>query len=277
MKAVKLFLTLLALSSSGLQAQEQANPIHPQLTATHTFILGAFQQDADATFYADVDILDAPKNEIDLGDLGMKESDLSWLAEYRYRLSDKWLLSVGGYKFDTNGSKETQKTFEYNGVEFEAGAKIDSTLTLDTYIFDAMYKVYSSDKAHLFVGGGIHITDIGAELKAKAFVDDQERSGKRSSDDLLAPLPNLRAQGIYAFTHKWSLSGTAGWLSLNYDDYEGSFAYISGRVSYLFNDHLGFGLGYQFLDMDFNAQRKHGEAGVDLQFNGPSAYLTYSF
>lgn len=279
MKAVKLFLPLLILSSHGLQAQEpeQANPIHPQLTATHTFSLGAFQQDGNASFYADVDNQMTPKTEIDLGDLGMTESDLSWLAEYRYRLSDKWMLSLGGYKFDTNGSKEAQKTFEYNGVEFEAGVEIDSTLTLDTYIFDVMYKVYGSDRAHLFVGGGVHVTDIGVELKAKAFIGDVEGSGQRSSDDLLAPLPNLRAQGMYAFTPKWSITGTAGWLSLNVDDYEGSFSYISARLSYLFNEHLGFGLGYQLLDMDFNVEREHGEAGVDLQFSGPSAFLTYSF
>lgn len=281
MKTAKLFLPLLVLSSYGLQAQEpeqqQANPIHPQLTATHTLTLGAFQQDADASFYADTNNQVTPKTEIDLGDLGMKESDLSWLAEYRYRMSDKWMLSVGGYKFDTSGSKESQKTFEYNGVKFETGAKVDSTLTLDTYILDVMYKVYGSDRAYLFVGGGVHVTDIGVELEAKGFINDLEGAGKRSNDDLLAPLPNLRAQGMYAFSPKWSISGTTGWLSLNYDDYEGSFAYISGRVSYLFNDHLGFGLGYQLLDMDFNVKRKNGEAGMDLQFNGPSAYITYIF
>ena len=74
-----------------------------------------------------------------------------------------------------------------------------------------------------------------------------------------------------------SLFFTLGWLSLNIDEYEGSFSYISARVFYLFTDHLGLGLGYQFLDMDFSVDRKNGEAGVDMQFNGPTAYISYSF
>ena len=55
MKDINLFFALAVLSSYGLQAQAQANPIHPQLTNTHTFLLGGFQQDVDAEFYSDVD------------------------------------------------------------------------------------------------------------------------------------------------------------------------------------------------------------------------------
>ena len=120
MKNINLFFTLAFLSSYGLQAQGQANPVHPQLTNTHTILLGAFQQDVDAEFYADADDQNLPSAKISLGDLGMDETDLSWLAEYRYRMSDKWLFSVGGYKFDTSGSIEAQKTIVYDGVEFDA-------------------------------------------------------------------------------------------------------------------------------------------------------------
>jgi opacity protein-like surface antigen len=277
MKNVYALISLAVFSIYGLQAHGQANPIHPQLTNTHTFLLGGFQQDVDAAFYADADNQNIPSAKIDLGDLGMDETDFSWLAEYRYRMSDKWLFSVGGYKFDTSGSLEANKTFNYDGVEFEAGVDIESELSTSTFIFDAMYKVYDSDRANVFVGGGVHFTDVETELKGRINIGDVAGSGKRAGDTLLAPLPNLRAHGIYAFSPKWSVSGSVGWLSMNIDDYEGSFSYLSARLSYLLTDHLGLGLGYQYLDMDFSVQRKNGEAGVDIQFNGPSAYISYSF
>ena len=82
---------------------------------------------------------------------------------------------------------------------------------------------------------------------------------------------------MYAFSPKWSISGTAGWLSMNIDEYDGSFTYLSTRLSYQFTDRFGAGLGYQLLDIDFSVDRNKGEAGMDIQFNGPSAFLTYSF
>jgi len=277
MQCYKIFCAAILLSSAGLQAQEQAQPIHPQLSATHTFLLGSLRQNADTEFFANVDRQEIPKARLSLGDLGLRDTDYSWVAEYRYRINDKWLLSLGGYTFSSTGSVEARNTFEYDGVVFEAGAKVDSKLKVDTYIADVMYKVYGSEKAQLYLGGGVHVSDLSADLKVKVFVEDKERIGASSGNSLLAPLPNLRMQGMYAFSSRWAVSATTGWLSLNYQDYEGSFAYISGRLSYRVTDRFGLGLGYQYLNMDFSARRKHGDVGVDIKFNGPSAYLLYSF
>jgi len=108
-------------------------------------------------------------------------------------------------------------------------------------------------------------------------VGDGEVTGSRANDDLMAPLPNLRVQGFYALSSRWAVTGTLGWLSLNYEEYEGSFAYIHTRVTYRMTERFGVALGYQYLDMDFSVDRDRGEAGVDINFNGPSMHLSYSF
>ena len=154
---------------------------------------------------------------------------------------------------------------------------IQSKLETTTYIADAMYKVYGNEKSEIFVGGGLHIFDLSAELKGRAFVGEQEKTSSRAADDILAPLPNLRAQGFYALSPKWALVGTVGWFSLKYDDYDGSFTYIHARAAYRMTEHFGVALGYQFLDMDFSVDRSRGEAGFDIEFDGPSLHLTYSF
>ncbi len=275
MRNVKPAVAAAIIGFVGLSAQ--AEPMHTQLTAKHTFILGAYNQDADVEVYADVDSDQADRQKLDLGDLGMKETNTSWMAEYRYRLNEKWLFSFGGYTFDTDGSLETKRTFEYDGVEFEAGAKLDTGLQVDTYIADVMYKVYGSDRANLYVGGGLHISNISTDIEAKIVVDDKEVTGSRANDDLTAPLPNLRVQGFYALNSKWALTGTLGWLSLNYEEYEGSFAYIHARVAYKMTERFGLAVGYQYLNMDFSVERDRGEAGIDIDFNGPSVHLSYGF
>jgi len=270
-------ITLFLMSGLQAQAQTSTGSAHPQMGAKHTFMVGAYWQEADAEFYADVDAQQIPKTKIDLGDLGIKKDDTSAMAEYRFRYSDKWLFSLGGYIFRTDGSIESNKTFEYNGVEFEAGAQIESKLKVKTYIADILYKVYGSEKATIFVGGGLHVAKIETELETRVFVGDKEQTGVSGGDDILAPLPNLRMQGMYAFSPKWALTGTVGWLSLNYDDYEGSFSYIHARLGYSITEHFGVAAGYQLLNMDYSVQRKHGEAGIDIEFSGPTVQLAYRF
>ena len=261
------------IASAGVQVQ--AEPLHPLLSAKHTFVLGAYRQKADAEFFADPDRVG--KANINLGDLGVEDTDTSYLLEYRYRLNEKWLFSIGTYRFRTDGKIEAKRNFMYDGVEFEAGARLDTKLDVDTYMLEALYSVYKTDRAEILLGGGLHMFDFSAAISGKVAVGDQERSGSRASSDILAPLPNFRAQGLYAFSPKWALVTTLGWLSANYEDYDGSFAYIHARTMYRFSERFGVGIGYQYVDVDLTQDRQRGEVGFDIQFDGPAVYLGYSF
>lgn len=273
MKVYKLVFAALALTGVGVPAQ--AESMHPALDAKHTFVLGGFSQSVDGEFYAQAEGRD--KKSIDFGDLDVDNTDRSIMAEYRYRLNDKWLFTVGTYQFSTNGKIQTEREIEYDGVVFEAGARLDTHLAIDTYMMEAMYSVYKTDRAEILLGGGIHMFDFSTAIKAKVFVGEQERTAEQASNDLLAPLPNLRAQGFFAITPKWGLAGSFGWLSANYGDYEGSFGYVHARTMYRFTERFGAGLGYQYVEVDIIQNRSHGEAGFDIQFYGPTAYLSYSF
>ena len=273
MKVTKSIFAALVFTGMGSLAQAE-EPIHPQLGAKHTFILGGFRQEVGGEFYAQVD--GRPKRSIDFDDLGVSDTKTTFMGEYRYRMNDKWMFTAAGFRFGANDTIEGAREFEYDGVVFEAGAKIDTELRVDTYMLEAMYNVYRTDRAEIYLGGGLHMFDFGAEIKARVFVGDQERTGKKASDNILAPLPNLRAQGFYAITPKWAVSGAFGWLSAKYEDYDGSFTYVHARTMYRFTEHFGMGIGYQYVDVDLTVDRSNGEAGFDIQFQGPTAFLSYS-
>lgn len=264
--------TALAISVSSPVTAES---LHPQLETKHLIILGGYRQKADAEFFADTDRFE--KKTVDLNGLDLNDTYDSFTLEYRYRLSEKWLFSAAAYNFDSNGKTSAQKDFVYDGIEYQAGAELKSHLQLDTYIFDALYKVYGSDRAEILVGGGLHLIDFSADIEATVFLDDDSRSGQAGTNDILAPLPNLRLQGFYAFTPKWAVAATLGWLSAKYEDYDGSFAYLHARTVYRVTERFGLGIGYQFLNVDLTVDKAHGEAGFDVEFKGPAVYLSYSF
>ena len=196
---------------------------------------------------------------------------------YRWRFADRWALFLNANTYDVDGEAEISESFEYEGNTFEAGLKLESAFTADSYIIDILYSVYKNDRAELMLGGGVHALDFDISFKGTAFIGDESRSETVSSDDLLAPMPNLRATGFYAFSPKWSAQGTVGWLSVNVDDWDGDYAFLNLRTDYRFAKRFGVGIGYQITDVDVTYSGKRFEHTYDIQYDGPTLYLEYGF
>ena len=272
MKDPKFVIVLAILGFVGLQAQ--AEPLHPQLTTKHMFMLGGYRQSFDGSLYANRD--NPPEADLKIGGLGIDNTENSFMAEYRFRLNNKWMFTLGAYRFDTDGRIVAGQDFTYDGVEYEVGARLDTNVAVDTYMVEALYSVYKTDRAQIMVGGGLHMFDFSASIKSKVIVGDQELTVSEGSDDILAPLPNLRLQGFYALSPKWALAASIGWLSASYNDYSGAFSYLHARTTYRFTERFGASIGYQFVDVELDHDKTNGEVGIDLQFEGPTVIMSYS-
>ena len=275
MRAHSTLMFAVAVASAGT-AQAETDEGGRYFTNKHVIALGAAYQDPDAKLRATSPNL--PDVTVELDDLNVDDSDLSWALEYRWRFSPRWMLSVMAYTFDNEGRRGVERDFNFDGVEFKAGAEVQTSLDVDTYIVDVLYRVYRSKRAEIMLGGGLHAFDLEAAISGRAFIGGSERESATGSSDLLAPLPNLRAQATYQFKENWGAYIAAGWLSASYDEYDGSFAYIHARLGYWFNEHWGTTLGYQFVDIDLTQERSRGrEIGVDINFKGPTMQLHYRF
>ena len=275
MKALPPILALLATTATTATAQTEF--FHPDLDPgqKHQLLLGFTRQDAKVELSAQRDPL--PEASVDLDDLGTDDTYNSWLAEYRYRINDNWTLAAGAFTFEVDGTRTVSRDFNFDGVEFEAGVSLDTDIEVDTYIVDVLYTAYCSERSEVRVGGGLHMFDFNAELTGRVFAGDLEASRSNATDDILAPLPNLRAQGFYAFTPKLGASATMGWLSANYDDYDGSFLYLQARLMYRLEGGLGFSFGYQFTDIELEHDRSNGKSKYEIEFDGPTVQLSYAF
>ena len=69
-----------------------------------------------------------------------------------------------------------------------------------------------------------------------------------------------------------------GWLSANYDDYDGSFAYIHPRLAYTIGNHWAVTAGYQYVDIELTRSRSNGrELEFNSTFQGPTLFVSYRF
>lgn len=266
--------SLMLLNTHATVAQQDRQEDY--FGARHVIGAGAAYQGADTSVRASVPNL--PEVKLDLDDLGMDDTYNSWSLEYRWRFASRWMLVAMAYTFDQDGRRTVDRDFNFDGVEFQAGASVDTGLSIDTYIVDLLYQVYRSDNTEIMLGGGLHAFDLDATIRGQAFVGDIERESDSGTSDLLAPLPNLRAQATHKLRDNWAISVTLGWLSASYGDYDGSFAYLHPRVAYRISGGWAASLGYQYVDVDLTQEKSNGrELALDATFTGPTLHLHYRF
>ena len=268
---------LLALVAATTSAPTYADAVNPVLDDTFTLRLGAIYNTADADIT--VSVAPLPPTPVSLDFLGIDDNGTRPWAAMRWRFSEKWALNFSYDRFDESGSNISTDSFNFDGVVYPVGASLDTDLRADAYVMDVSYAIWQHSNYEAGLGLGLHAFDLKAGIDAFLQVDDVVIiEYEDQSDDLIAPVPNVRLFGTYAFGPKTSVTVNAGWLSLTYEDYEGSFWYFAPSFDYRFGKSFGAGLGYKYTDIEI----EHDSGGGDfekynMEFNGVTAYLSYSF
>ena len=246
----------------------------------HLFQLGVFSQDADLKMTSTIDPF--PPIEIDLIDeLGMDDSSTAVNALYRWRFAQRWSLSFRYQQLELDGTGAASKNFNYDGKAFLAGAFVETEYNMKTYLIDVAYSLVRNDKWEVLAGAGIHAFDIDSSISGLAFVNDENdnivEQFTRASADVLAPLPNLRLGAIYMINPKWEVNASVGWLSLEIDEIDGDYTYLDLGTEYRFTEKFGIGASYQFANIEVTSTSGSSVDKIDLEFTGPSLYISYGF
>ncbi len=265
---------LLLAFSSMLATAESINPV---LDDKFSFRLGAIYNDIDGT--VTVARAPLPVTPVDIEKaLGIDSNQTSpWLA-LRWRFRERWSLNFRFDRWDQSGGGIVGDSFNLDGQPYPVGAFIETDLRADAYILDVSYNLWQSNNYEAGIGLGLHAFDIEISAEGGIIIGDIEEDFDPTNESLIAPVPNLRLYGTYAFNEKTSFTANAGWLSLTYEDYEGSFLYIRGEVEYRFSERWGAGLGAQYTDIDVEHDSGDGDfEEMDVNFTGVTAYVSYSF
>ncbi|MCX2980138.1 hypothetical protein EYC98_04570 [Halieaceae bacterium IMCC14734] len=274
---IKIALRSAALVAAlGAVQQVSADAVNPVLDDKFTFKLGYLRNDLAGDITVSRPPL--PETPVDLETLGLDKTTNTPWAGFRWRFGERWSLNFSFNRWDSDGLVVITEDFNFDGQEYVAGAELSSKLTADAYVIDVAYAFHKSDRSEAGIGLGIHAFDLSAGLAGSLRLDDEPLVEFESqSDEFLAPVPNLRLYGIYAFTDRISAKADAGWLSASYDDYEGSFSYLSAALEYRFTEHFGGGIGYQYTNVDLKHDQGDKKEEYDFKFDGAQLYLTYSF
>ena len=268
---IGLFLTSVAM------ADGYEEPLHPYLEWRHYFSLGVYEQEMEAEVGESRGPL--PTLSIDLEDLEVDDEHTDVSLAYQYRFGERWAMVAAFNRFQGDGKFGRNRSFSFGPLDFPFGVGVETEIEIDTYVLDLLYRAYRSSRAEISVGAGIHAFDFYTSISAFGQAVTNVREESLEIDEFVAPLPNLRLQGFYAFTPRLALSGALGWLSVDIDEWDGNFRYYKADLSYRIGGGFVASVGYQLTDMD--ATRKQDKprrrSDYEIEFSGPSIHLSYGF
>ena len=92
-----------------------------------------------------------------------------------------------------------------------------------------------------------------------------------------APLPVAGMAGARRIGEKWTLIGRGQAFFLEVGDVEGSITHSSVYLEYDPFGHFGFGIGYDWFDVDVDVSDSQWYGHANIRFNGPMVFLKGSF
>jgi hypothetical protein len=162
-------------------------------------------------------------------------------------------------------------------TEIPIGASVTSDFDATWYILEATYSFYRSESVDTGIGLGLHTVDLDTTITARFQLGEEETKVVSESLDTLAPLPNLLVYLHWKFAPRWNLVSRVGYFGLDYDKYSGQMTNAHAMVNYNLSQRWSLGLGYQFVDLDLDVDKKDYTQVYDIEFSGPMAYLKFNF
>lgn len=216
---------------------------------------------------------------IDFDRLGVDDSDGTVTAAMRWRSHDsKWGAWFGYWRFSGAGFRTWADELDLgDGVIVPVGAGVLTELTTDWYILEATYSFIQNERWDAGVGFGVHVVDVGTTLAIGATIGDGQRVETLSTIDTLAPLPNIVGYAQYRLGDRWKISGRYGWFGLSYDDYDGEMTNLIALLQYDVSKRWSIEAGYHFVKLDVDVDEGVYTSIYDLDFNGPTAAISFRF
>jgi hypothetical protein len=264
---------VICLACPGAWASEQTfnSVLHHQFS----FYGGAHFYQAEGEFSSTKD--GRPKITIDLDDLGLDENLVSPVFGAHFNFGKKWALRLDYFGYHDDAKNTAEFDFNFDDELVTAGAKLDSSLDLDIYVVNLAYNFYSTERAKFGMGFGVHLADIDLKISSQVSGDGIDPIEQEDAIDFTAPLPNLYVAGAYAFTDRFIMRYGVGWMSLNYDDYNGQLFFVNAVLEYWPFQHAGLGIGYRYLKVDIDYDPGKKKEKYDVKLPGPMIYATFGF
>lgn len=202
-------------------------------------------------------------------DLGLDEAKLLPLAEITLLPGDRHLIRLSGFGLRRSARRNIDRTIVFDDQTYVANEQVDSTLNLTMLGLTYGYSIVKTRSLDIALTFGIQVVEVEANAVVKSRV-------VRDSETGITPLPLAGLEGRYDFNDRWSVEARAQYLSVEFDEIDGSVLDARAALTWRMNPHLLFGLGYRHFGVEVDSRDLDTPGFVDLRMAGPLLFLRAS-
>ncbi|MDY6946450.1 MAG: hypothetical protein SXG53_12075 [Pseudomonadota bacterium] len=202
-------------------------------------------------------------------DLGLDDSKFLPLAEITLLPGDRHLIRLSGFGLRRSARQRLDRTIVFDDQTYLVGEQVDSTLNLTMLGLTYGYSVVKTRRLDVALSFGIQVIEVEANAVVRSRVVREPETG-------VTPLPLAGIEGRFDFTDRWSFEARLQYLSVEFDEIDGSVLDARAALTWRMNPHLVFGLGYRNFAVEVDSRDLDTPGVVDLQMAGPLLFMRAS-
>lgn len=202
-------------------------------------------------------------------DLGLDDSDLLPLAEITLLPGERHLIRLSGFGIRRSAQKLIERTIVFDEQTYLAGERVDSTLNLTMLGLTYGYSIVKTRDVDVALTFGVQVIEAEANAVVRSRVVRDAETG-------VTPLPMVGVEGRFDFNERWSAEARLQYLSVEFDEIDGSVLDARVALTWRKNPHLVFGLGYRNFAVEVESRDIDTPGIVDVQMAGPLLFMRAS-
>ncbi len=210
-------------------------------------------------------------------DLNLDERKNTLLAAARWRFRDRHFLEVEYFHLKRHGNEQIEDEIRFGDTVFPIAADLDSTFTTEVTRVGYSYRALRAPDWGVAVSAGLHLTRLRAGLTVVPSDAGSLPAVSREIASVSAPLPVFGLSGARRLSKKWTLLGRGQWFFLKLDDVSGAITHAAVHLEHNTFNNVGFGVGYDWFDIDIDTNDSLWRGSADVQFKGPIIFVQASF
>lgn len=202
-------------------------------------------------------------------DLGLDDSDVLPLAEITLLPGERHMVRLSGFGMRRRAQKVITKTIVFDDQTYLPGERVNSTLNMTMIGLTYGYSVVKLPRFDFALTFGVQVIEVEANAVVPSRV-------VRDSETGVTPLPLAGIEGRYDFTDRWSAEMRLQYLSVEFDEIDGSVMDARAAITWRKNPYLVFGLGYRSFGVEVDSQDVDTPGRVDMEMAGPLLFMRAS-
>ncbi len=203
-------------------------------------------------------------------------------ADFAWHFLPRQSLRFQYFDDDVKRTRTLDKDIVWGDYTFKAAGQATAENKFTVYALDYEYAFLREPDYEVAATAGVHYSQMNLRISGNATVtlpdgSVEAASLQSKSSSLPAPLPVIGLRGGWAFAPDWLLRASGQFFKVKVSDYDGHWWDLSADVTWMFNNHVGIGGGWDSYTTHAGIDKPSFQGHLDFRYSGVVVYLRGAF